>query len=135
MDIDTTERKSLVIISAATGSCDDDKRHVSLGKALKDHGFEFGEVEGCYKGVTEQSYLVEYEGGEELFQLFMLAVFYAQESVLVIDAERNAELMYTTDDRYEKLGKLEPISNLQAEKLDAWTRTSNGQYYGVLDNA
>lgn len=147
MNIDTTGNKPLVILSATVEDNTPDAamrnalRNQHLRAELSKQGFEYGKCTGCYKGVEERSWIVEYEGCGSFDALLNLAAAYGQESILTINRKREAAIWYLDPVLVKSLGqrivlgKIEPVSERQAKKLDAWTRTeNNGQYYAVKES-
>jgi len=92
-----------------------------LRAALASSNYSFKEVLGMYKGVSETSFFVEYNNGGALADLNSLASFYDQESILHLDEDRNASLVYCDSDEETKVGLFQAIDKSEAFKLDAYT--------------
>lgn len=100
----------------------------------------FKELEGCYKGVVENSYLVTVpewtiDGLQRLDKVIDLARQFNQESILLVSQKREASLLYLHDNQPEKLvkiGDFEAITQWEARELDSWTfdRVAN-QFWAV----
>lgn len=132
---------ALALVSAYRGETGDEERHAELLERLRGCGLDCGEVTGSYKGTEEQAVLVELTSKLDWQRVLQAAKRYGQESVLFIGEDRRAWLHYLDEDHTpvkwsvdgtELLGKLEAISPQKAATLDSWTRTSNGQHYGVI---
>ena len=130
--------KKCVILSAEQDICTDKtNRHNSqlLENQFKYNGLNYKHLIGSYKGKLEASFLVEYDSQNERRLINSLAGKFNQESVLLLDEDRNAVLYNESENGLTQipLGKLKPITPRQAEKLDAWSYCPiNDQYYGVL---
>jgi len=97
--------------------------------------FRYKTLIGCYKGNTEASFLVEYDNINEMVTLNKLAQHFDQETILLLDEDRNAVIYNESDNGLTQIpiGKLRNITPKQAQKLDAWSYCPiNDQYYGVL---
>jgi hypothetical protein len=90
----------------------------------------FGEQEypalvGHYKGVQENSYIVELRktltGKITLGDVVDLAKKWNQESVLLLDNQRGAHLIYTDDRPDDYLGAWRELPKTQAIKHDSYT--------------
>jgi len=98
--------------------------------ALLDAGLVFKDLTGSYKGVQERSYLVLTHTDTAFNAALKLAQKTEQESVLILDEDRNAKLMYLNDMHQIEIGKLTPVSQDEALKQDAWTFSHDlNQYY------
>lgn len=104
---------------------------------LYTHGLHFEPATGCYKGTQSRCYIVDigHDGDrygmvnqETLNKVLGLAEAYSQESVLILDSERNAQLYYLETQQLTDLGKLRAVSRLEALQSDAWTYV-NSTYY------
>lgn len=108
------------------------ERTSTLATQLRSLGFAVDNVTGCYKGQTEPSLIVipwpDYNSAAEA-DVLRLARVWGQESVLAVDANRQATLLYADGTR-EPLGAFVPAAESKALKHDAWTER-NGRYYVV----
>ena len=99
-------------------------------EALLDAGLVFKALTGSYKGVQERSYLVLTHTDEAYRAALNLAKECNQESVLLLDEDRNAKLMYLDDMHQIEIGVLTPVSKDEALKQDAWTYAHDlNQFY------
>jgi hypothetical protein len=130
--------KKCVILSAELADLDDlvnSARNNQLDNHLKKSGLSYKHLISCYKNKTESSYLVEYDTLDQRNELEKLAQFYDQETILLLDEDRNAVLYNESEYGLTQipLGKLRDISFNVAKELDAWSYCPvNDQYYGVL---
>ena len=99
---------------------------------LRSLGLDFKLVEGVYNGVAENSYRVKFSNVEQLADLARIAKTHDQESILIVDQERNAKLVYLdgrVDDRVE-LGTFQNVSELEAKQATSYTyEVDKGYYY------
>lgn len=100
--------------------------------ALYRAGVEGGyrKVRGCYKGVTERSWLLNAEQFSKVRDSGELA---NQESVLFLDNQRNGWLYFAKDGfahgfNTVLLGEWKEVHATQAAKLEAWTEI-DGKYF------
>jgi hypothetical protein len=86
---------------------------------------------GSYKGKKNPSYLIEIESKQELRRVLDCAKEANQESVLFLDQDRNATLMFI--DMFVgdiELGRLVAVSEEEAKKEENWTfNPVTGVYY------
>lgn len=98
-------------------------------------GIFFERVTGCYEGTIENSYMVS---AKYLEVVKGYAKLFNQESILVLDHERQASLVYTDGTLvnfkdYVKLGTFKPVSESMAKANIAWTYSPKlNQYYMAL---
>lgn len=130
--IDTSNNKPLVIISAYQQHRADNinqDAHAKLGKIIRDTlGLDCGEVDGCYQGVEEKAWLVEFNTPHDFRCLYDVAMLLNQDSILHIAADRTAGLHYY-DGTVQAIGNIECVPERVAKGCEAWTRISNGSYY------
>ena len=89
-------------------------------------------VDGCYKGSTEQSFLVDAKHEEVVMHLAKMT---RQESVLFVDRKGGAHLIYPGMGYLtEKLsGKFQEVDRDKALELDNFTRdASTNTYWAVV---
>ena len=105
-------KKPFVIISAEkyiNTAEENKKNHLDLWSQLKVEGFSIKEVEGVYEGTIEKSILVVLNKrwlAVELATFINYAAIFNQESILFVDEERNASLIFPYNrENSEKLGK------------------------------
>ena len=102
-----------------------------LGRTLRAQGFATAVCEGAYKGVPERSILVidERPNTDECYNaVIRLANVYNQESVLTVDANRNAHLVFCDGRPPVRLGIFTCVSEEEAKAQDAYTSRA-GRYY------
>ena len=102
-------------------------------KELESHlmrsGLKFDRVEGCYKGVTENSFRVELSMKDYSLLSYLAFKLYQQDSVMVVDNENNANLHYGNGHRHS-IGKLIQTDEATAKAEDAYS-IINGAFYIV----
>ena len=121
------DRKPFIIISAFTGK-EDSSNTIKLENELKENMFRFAKSEGCYKGKTEDSFVVFGLTEEEAIKL---AKKYNQESILSVSSCRNTWLIYQ-DGKEEYLGKFIHVNEHQAKSIGNYTKMGE-EYYSVLN--
>lgn len=90
------------------------------------HGGNWRPVEGCYKGEREPSYLVTLDDSVTLAHCVAIASANHQESILLVDEQRQAHLHYIDSGKVEHLGAFVECQPAQAG--DAYT-IADGRYY------
>jgi hypothetical protein len=81
----------------------------------------FAPVDGCYKGKTEKSFKVNVENKSDWETVKRIATVCEQESVLLIDNERNAFLFFLQSSKAEFIGVLTAVPKAEALKHEAYT--------------
>lgn len=106
------------------------RRTANLRSCLNDLKLSYKEVDGCYKGSTENSFMVIIpdEATFEVVRDLALKSF-NQESILFRDYAGKARLEYQNGDTIE-LGSFKEVSKEQATSEDAYT-VVNGAYWVV----
>ncbi len=102
-----------------------------LARTLRRQGFATAVCEGAYKGVKERSILVidERPSTDECYDaVIRLANLYNQESVLAVDSNRNAHLVFCDGRPPVQLGQFMCVSEEEAKSQDAYT-SRGGRYY------
>ena len=126
--------KKAVIISAELTKCTDktNKHNTDILETLiVKHGLSYKHLVGSYKGIREASFLVEYD--TQLPLILDWAEKLEQESVLLLDEDRNAQLFDFKDQQGVIIGKLQAITSKQAIKLENFSYCPlNNQFFGVL---
>ena len=98
---------------------------------FKAHGISYKVVNGCYKGVTELSYVVN---AAHAVQVRELAARYNQDSVLFLDSDRSAFLRYLDSFDHEVyIGQFKSTSAQIALGRDAYTHDETADLYYVVD--
>lgn len=80
-------------------------------KILDQNDITYKKIDGCYKDVTEQSFLVNAKHENVVMEIAQAA---NQESVLFVDSMSNATLYYMDGRKPEKLGKFSEVSRDEA---------------------
>jgi hypothetical protein len=128
-----TETPKIVILSAELSTETEFFNLLRTNRLLnmiRDINLPFGVVEGYYKGVKENSVLVEIKNELDVETLLDFAKNFNQESILYSDENRES-CLYICDNGLENpemIGKLQAVSELEAKKLDSYTYV-NGAYY------
>lgn len=111
------------------------ERSALLERQLQARDLSFKRVEGAYKGQREISFLVLTPDSNAEALATRLARRYGQESVLAVDANRAAALLFLRPDvGGEDIASIEPIgywrsaAQAEAESLDAFTRDGSDYY-------
>ena len=112
--------------------------HKKVLKHLKDFGLRFKVVEGVYRGESELSILVPVINQVfDLATVEQLAHIYNQQSILFVDSDRNAELMFMVKPynallkelpKSEKLGKFIATTKGIATQCNSYTKDGNDYY-------
>lgn len=120
-----------VVLSAELAGAQDNARNTEfLERRLVADGFNYDPAEGCYKGVTEASFVVQVESFPEVLQLLTISDEFEQESVLLVDARGKGYILYNKKSEMTALGKLmESIYNPVSEHVDAYTKVGDTYYY------
>ena len=115
--------------------------HALLLERLRGCGIHCVECDGMYDGVQEKSVLVELRPPLDWGRVIQAGYAFSQESVLYIDKDRQATLVFLSQadaprlsaiEREVPLGELVAVSPTKAQTLNAWTKTNDGQYYAIL---
>jgi len=130
-------KKPFVIISAErfTNTIEENKKnHLDLWLQLKRDGFSIKEVEGVYQGTVEKSIIVILNQrwlAVELATFKNYAAIFNQESILFVDEERNASLVFPKQVEAEKLGKFIAVPKGIAIQMSNYT--FDGQDHYICD--
>ena len=101
---------------------------VSRAKAvLKKRGIPYFKAIGCYKGQQEPAFVLQ-DVADNLAIVQKLATWYKQESILLIDANRQARLETVDGELIESLGQFRETRKGIAEQRDSWTEC-HGRYW------
>ena len=112
------------------------KRHQELLTQLKRDGFKTKVVEGVYHDTKEKSILVILESkfvAVDLGYLKNYGSMFDQESILFVDADRKAELIFPATNKAEKLGNF--ISVTKGVAIQCRNYTQDGNDYYICDLA
>ncbi len=104
-------------------------RTAHLKSLLLANGSRFVSVTGSYKGEIENSFAVLTPTVVDRLTVDGFAELMGQESVLHVDAQRNAVLWFIASGKSETVGRWGPVESIVG--IDAWTRDSSGQHYAV----
>jgi len=130
-------RQSFYIISAFRHDLPDENnvwRHKGLWRALNKAGLypQHSEVEGKYKGKTELAFKVPvYDPVNDEQKILTIARRFFQESVLHVDANWQAYLVYTDNGRVQHIGRWINIEERYLQDTDDYARI-DGQYYVAI---
>ena len=129
-------KQPFYIISACTGNpFTDSVQTAALERDLLKSGFEFKKVKGVYKGVSEDSFLVSVvDTPLEEAALKILARDFNQESILYVDGNRNATLIFVDFNNESKQllkGKFQAVPDHVAKQLEN-TTFDGKDYYAVV---
>lgn len=126
------------IVSGALAACDpqaNKDRTDSLERWLRAEGFATVQVNGCYKGKREPAILVlDDRPGNDLCEsaVIRLARQYDQESVLAVDSNRQARLIYCDGGHFETIGRWHAVgADTVINNPSASYTERAGQYYTV----
>lgn len=134
-------KKPFVIISAErfTNTIEENKKnHLDLWLQLKRDGFSIKEVEGVYQGTVEKSIIVILNKrwlAVELATFKNYALIFDQESILFVDEERNASLIFPQGGVSEKLGKFIAVTKGIATQMSNYTFDGKDHYVCDLRGA
>lgn len=104
------------------------QRTETLEGMLNDCNFRFKKALGCYKGSSEDSFVVVLRDAQELETLKDFAFTnFEQESILYQDANQEAYLVFANG-KTEQLGRLEQVDKKEATSQEAFT-VMGGNYY------
>lgn len=108
------------------------ERTATLAHQLRASGFAVDSVRGCYMGQTEPALIAipfDRSCADSERAVLRFARLYGQESILAVDANRAATLVFCADEtRRVPLGQFYAVDECVARTRDAWTER-NGQYY------
>ena len=129
-------KPEFVLISACNGvDCihDTDNTYELIDK-LKYNEFNFKQVTGCYNNTKELSFYVTIGDGSwsretDLKKLLEYAKFYNQESILYVDSDRQAKLIFATGETIN-IGTFKQVPKAFALQHIAYTHDleHNGYY-------
>ena len=131
------KRTPFAIISAERFTLtngENQKRHQELLAQLKRDGFKTKVVEGVYHGQVEKSILVLLDSkflAVDLGYLKNYGMIFDQESILFVDAERKAELIFPATNKAEKLGNF--VSVTKGIAVQCQNYTQDGQDFYICD--
>ena len=135
-------KKPFVIISAErfTNTIEEnEKNHNELMAQLKKDKFSIKEVEGVYQGTVEKSIIVILNKrwlAVELATFKNYAAIFNQESILFVDEERDASLIFTKQPWLtQKLGKFIAVTKGIATQMSNYTFDGKDHYICDLRGA
>jgi hypothetical protein len=109
-------------------------RTSSLRSQLESRDLQFAAVDGVYKGTAERSFVVflPVENRDYVRSMLLgLGRRWGQESVLHVDANRGAELVYLDDRAPEELGVWQTVPADEAANEDGFTYSPDADAYYV----
>jgi hypothetical protein len=127
-------KTSIIIFSVYKQTNLDILNHDATRVALKNSGIQFKEVEACYKGQKEKSFVIE-NTLANFNAARNIALEFGQERILIRDSESKATL-YFLDFKAKQpieLGSLNCVTKEYALAQDAWTYDKeHDQYYCII---
>ena len=133
------QKSPFAIISAerfTATMAENEKSHNELLTQLKRDGFKTKVVEGVYHDTKEKSILVILESkfvAVDLGYLKNYGSMFDQESILFVDADLKAELIFPATNKAEKLGNF--ISVTKGVAIQCRNYTQDGNDYYICDLA
>ena len=126
------------VFQSRLSKADNMDNHKKVLRHLKDFGLKYKVVEGVYRGESELSILVPVINQVfDLATVEQLAHIYNQQSILFVDSDRNAELMFMVKPydallkelpKSEKLGKFIATTKGIATQCNSYTKDGNDYY-------
>lgn len=111
----------LIMSAERAGAPDNVARTDRLIVDLHRLGLMAKPVVGVYQGTRETSFVVAVPDETALVRACALATLAEQESVLYIDADRTATLLYLATGARVDLGRFRAVSESEARAADAYT--------------
>jgi hypothetical protein len=131
------EKKPVIIFSvykAGLIDSENERNHENAKKTLASWKIPYKELIGCYKKSQEKSFLV-FDNLQNMVNIYELVRLNNQESILLLDENRNAELVYIADNpKREKLGKFKAVDKETAEKKDNFTFDPEYKTYWITES-
>lgn len=119
-----------VVLSACRPEADNQSRTDEMESRLLHEGYVYDKAEGCYKGVSADSFVVQVESFPEVLMLMRMSQDFQQESVLLVDARNKAYILDNHSSRIDSLGNLTESSwEPSSEHVDAYTKVGDTYYY------
>jgi len=123
--------KEFIILSAELSTLSARNNHQRtelLDSMLQELELPYKQIQGCYKGSTEESFMVIFKNEEE-FEAIKDFAFksFDQESILVRDYKGEASLLYQNG-KTEVLGKFKQVNDVS--NLYAYS-VVNGEYWTI----
>ena len=126
------------VFQSRLSKADNLENHKKVLRHLENFGFKYKVVEGVYRGESELSILVPVINQVfDLATVEQLAHIYNQQSILFVDSDRNAELMFMVKPynallkelpKSEKLGKFIATTKGIATQCNSYTKDGNDYY-------
>jgi hypothetical protein len=113
----------------------DEASYYAQGSLINIGAHYYKVVYGYYKGQGERSYYVELPKNDKARRKLIKLIFdlcdkYNQESILHVDALRQATLIYLNNSVTESLGEFKQVSEHEAKQHDCYTQdVNNGGFY------
>jgi len=119
---DTRKLKSFVMLAFNSGDQAGDCQQ------LEDAGLKFRSGRGSYKGVNNPSYLVVFNTRKQFDKILKLALKANQESILVVNENRECSLRYLADDYTQELGQWTEVPRHKAKASVGYSEI-DGRYF------
>ncbi len=123
--------QEFIILSAelSTLSINENRnRTVNLFKCLKELGFNFRPIEGCYKGATEISFMVIVKDEAEIETVKDLGLkSFKQDSILFRDYKGETSLIFNNSD-IMSIGRFKQVDRSIALQYDAYSVVDNNYW-------
>lgn len=117
---------------AGLSAAENAQRTAFLKRQLDSAGLDPMPVTGMYEGLAESSFLIWNDDPGTAETVSRLAETYQQESVLHVDANREAYLTFTDGRTPLELGHWHAISpTTAATEATSYTRTPDGRYFAA----
>lgn len=102
----------------------------ALEYSLNNLGFYYEKVKGMYKGTSESRFMIlGIQSDTDMAKIQGLADIFEQDSILNVDHNRNATLVYK-DKGSESIGRWTKVSTI--EGLDGYTVLDDGTIFAVI---
>ena len=121
-----------ILLGSMIGATDDVSGQVK--RSLISLGFNFKEVVGSYNGIAEKTFVIPFTNDAEKKTIISVAKHFSQESILVLDVERNATLEFISKQDNVELGKFTAFTKSQFNLLRNDLKenyTFDGSYYYI----
>lgn len=125
-----TKKPEVIILSGELSNqtkLENQSRTADLYKSLRSLNIPFKTVVGVYKGVKEESFVTTPRDASEFSTVLSLASHFDQESVLHLDSNRRAKLIFRGG-QVEHLGYFTSVPEKIARAQDAYTQDGDDFY-------
>lgn len=110
-----------------------DRTHFLLGW-LHATGYNFKRVLGVYNGHHEQSFIIESTNDSDYLRLLSMSKKLEQESILRLDNDNKAYLVFTNDLSVEPLGRMIKVNETVAKMQSNYTWDKEANEYYVTNS-